>query len=354
VASARTGAVDRRLTASRRDQTATAAFVTLDVVTLDPVTLHPSAPDPLPAHAENVQIAEMLREAATLLEQQGANPFRVGAYRRAASTVELLDRSLREIDGREGIEGLIALPDVGEGIAAAIREILGRGRWSQLERLRGSVEPEQLFRTVPGIGPELAERIHEELHVDTLEALEVAAHDGRLERVSGIGPRRAAAIRGALGNMLGRRLPRPRAAPRPSVGTLLEIDREYREAAAAGRLPTIAPRRFNPEMERWLPILHTDRDGWHFTALFSNTARAHRLGRTRDWVVIYAYDGDHREGQATVVTETHGPLEGRRVVRGRERESAEWHRAAPAGARREAGERAAPTAGSAADRASAG
>ena len=54
--------------------------------------------------------------------------------------------------------------------------------------------------------------------------------------------------------------------------------------------------------------------------LFSNTARAHELGRTRDWVVIYFYDGDHHEGQCTVVTETHGPLAGKRVVRGREAE----------------------------------
>ncbi len=58
----------------------------------------------------------------------------------------------------------------------------------------------------------------------------------------------------------------------------------------------------------------------HFTALFSNTARAHELGRTSDWVVVYHYDDHHREGQSTVVTETQGPLLGRRVVRGREPE----------------------------------
>jgi hypothetical protein len=54
--------------------------------------------------------------------------------------------------------------------------------------------------------------------------------------------------------------------------------------------------------------------------LFSNTARAHDLGRTHDWVVIYFYDDDHRESQCTVVTETHGPMTGKRVVRGREAE----------------------------------
>ena len=86
-------------------------------------------------------------------------------------------------------------------------------------------------------------------------------------------------------------------------------------------MPTIAPRRFNPNNEAWLPILHAERDGWHFTALFSNTARAHELGRTHDWVVLYFYDSnDHVEGQHTVVTETRGALAARRVVRGREAE----------------------------------
>ena len=102
--------------------------------------------------------------------------------------------------------------------------------------------------------------------------------------------------------------------------TLLEVDRDYRKLARAGKLPKIAPRRFNPEKRAWLPVMHTERDGWHFTVLFSNTARAHQLGRTEDWVVIYFYDGEHEEAQQTVVTETHGPLKGQRVVRGREQE----------------------------------
>jgi putative hydrolase len=101
---------------------------------------------------------------------------------------------------------------------------------------------------------------------------------------------------------------------------LLDVDLEYRRRAADGDLPTIAPRRFNPSGEAWLPVLHATRDPWHFTALFSNTAQAHQLGRTRDWVVIYFYDDEHAEGQHTVVTETHGPLIGQRVVRGREAE----------------------------------
>ena len=278
---------------------------------------------------DNARCADRLREAADLLEAQGANPFRVAAYRRAATTLLELSGNVASLLEREGLEGLEALPHVGHGIAAALAEMLHTGRWMQLERLRGSADPVQLFTSVPGLGRRLAERIHDELDVDTLEALEVAAHDGRLEAVTGVGPRRAAAIRASLGSMLSRSRRRRDSAgpgataaggPVPDAATLLAVDAEYRSRAAAGTLPTIAPKRFNPSAAAWLPVLHCDRDGWHFTALFSNTAQAHRLHRTQDWVVLYFYDDAHREGQCTVVTETHGPLAGRRVLRGRESE----------------------------------
>ena len=273
----------------------------------------------------NARCADRLREAADLLQGQGANPFRVSAYRKAAATVLELPEDLQAIIDRAGLPGLESLPNIGRGIAAALLEMTRTGRWIQLERLRGSADPVQLLTTVPGLGHRLAERIHDELHVDTLEGLELAAHDGRLESVTGVGPRRAAAIRASLQTMLSRSRPHraaatPGAAPEPPVSVLLTVDREYRDRAASGELPMIAPRRFNPSGEAWLPVLHTVRDGWHFTALFSNTAQAHQLGRTRDWVVLYFYDDEHAEGQHTVVTETHGALAGRRVVRGRETE----------------------------------
>ena len=80
-----------------------------------------------------------------------------------------------------------------------------------------------------------------------------------------------------------------------------------------------ASRPATPGRPAWLPILHTERDGWQITALFSNTARAHELGRTDDWVVLF-YERNGDSGQCTVVTEPRGPLAGRRVVRGRESE----------------------------------
>ncbi len=276
--------------------------------------------------ADNAMLAQRLREMATLLDAQGDNPYRVAAYRNAAQTIATLPRSVREIFAKEGLAGLCALPTVGPAIAAAIGELLDSGRWSRLEQVRGAAGPEALLRTVPGIGDQLAVRLHDELGIGTLEALEVAAHDGRLERLPRVGPRRAAAIRAALAPMLerGRGWRRRRAegagSHEPPLALLLDVDREYRDSAAQDRLPKIAPKRFNPRAEAWLPVLHADRDGWHLTALFSNTARAHELGRTHDWVVLYAEDEQHHEHQYTVVTAAAGALAGQRVVRGREEE----------------------------------
>lgn len=264
-----------------------------------------------------------------LLASQGASPYRVHAYRDAAVALEQVPRDVREIYDNRGLAGLDAIPHVGLGIATAIAEMLTTHRWAQLDRLRGTTDPAALFQAVPGMGPQLARLIHERLRIDTLEGLEAAANDGRLEEVPGVGPRRVAAWRAALDAMLRGVRSSARVADdvsrEPAVEVILDVDREYREKAQAGTLHTIAPRRFNPENEAWLPILHVQRGGWHFTALFSNTALAHRLERTRDWVVVYFYDGDHQERQRTVVTESHGALKGRRTVRGREPECADYY-----------------------------
>ncbi|HET7730574.1 MAG TPA: helix-hairpin-helix domain-containing protein [Usitatibacter sp.] len=268
-------------------------------------------------------MAERLREAAGLLHVQGASPYRANAYRNAAESIGRMPRDVLDIYTAEGVKGLDAIPHVGLGIASAVAEMLTSGRWAQLDRLRGSTDPAALFRSVPGMGPELARRIHEQLHIDSLEALEAAANDGRLDRVPGIGERRVAAWRAYLAEALGRggaRPPEHELQDEPSVAEFLDVDREYREKAARGELQTIAPRRFNPEGQSWLPVLHARRGRWHFTALYSNTALAHQLGRTRDWVVIYFYDGDHVERSHTIVAEPRGELAGRRVVRGREDE----------------------------------
>lgn len=272
----------------------------------------------------NTDAAAALREIADLLKEQKANPFRVNAYRRAANTLESLAEPLEEIVAQDGIHGLTALPGIGEGIARSVFEFVGTGEMSRLEALRGGHDPVHLFQRIPGIGPVLASEIHDRLHVSSLEALETAAHDGRLALLPGMGRGRVELVAAWLASMLGKKRPAGRTATdatAPPVPLLLDIDGRYRERAAARTLPMITPKRFNPENEAWLPIMHATRGEWHFTALFSNTRRAHELERTRDWVVIYYYDQHHHEGQCTVVTETRGARAGVRVVRGRETET---------------------------------
>ncbi len=275
---------------------------------------------------QNTEIARRLEEVAWLLNEQGANPYRVQAYRHAAEILRRLDRPVTEILQQEGAEGLRRLPGIGESLARSIREVVLTGKLPILARLRGEADPVSLLASVPGIGPVLADRLHHDLGIDTLEELEAAAHDGRLTNLAGIGEKKLAGIMDSLATRLGRvRAPvRLVAADEPPVEELLDVDREYRDKAAAGQLRRIAPRRFNPNGEAWLPVLHTQRGDRHYTVLLSNTARAHQLGKTHDWVVLY-YDGGQGERQCTVITSQRGPLTGKRVVRGREGECVSYY-----------------------------
>ena len=293
----------------------------------------------------NQEVAHLLEEIATLLEQQDANPFRVRAYRTGAATVRKEKRAVAETLTAEGSEALQSLPGIGEGLAATIAEYVHSRRSRVLERLQGEYAPAELLTRVPGIGNELAGRIVEKLGIETLEELERAAHDGRLETVEGFGRRRLEAVRSNLGTILSpstqRRHRQQATAPvdaphtqpvQPSVALLLATDETYRRRAAANELNKVAPRRFNPNREAWLPVMHTEADGWEFTVLFSNTARAHELNATQDWVVIYYRPdgkGQDTERQNTVVTETGGPLVGKRVVRGREDECRRYYSEQP-------------------------
>jgi hypothetical protein len=268
---------------------------------------------------QNMVVGARLEELAALLEAQGANRFRVEAYRHAADLVRGLDRRVGDILDAEGVQGLERLPAVGTSIARAIRDLVETGRLPMLERLRGKSDAITLLMSVPGIGRKLADRLHHDHGIDTLEDLEAAAHDGRLAAIPSFGAKRLRGVREALAARLGR-VPRSVVAETaPNVADLLRVDREYRMKAAAGTLRTIAPRRLNPGRKSWLPILHTAHGARHYTALYSNTARAHELGKTREWVVIYV-DGGRGERQYTVVTASRGPLAGKRVVRGREAE----------------------------------
>lgn len=273
----------------------------------------------------NDAIAARFERIAELLDAQQANSYRVNAYRSAAATLHELHVPVARIFQLEGLSGLRKLPGIGDSLSRSIAQLIGTGSLGLLDQLQGEVAAEQVLGTVAGIGPRLASRIHEQLGIENLRDLYAASVDGRLSSVAGFGQTRVRAVRETLQSRLPR-MPQTRymgadkSMPNmPKADELLDVDAEYRNKAEHGDLLKIAPRRFNPSNTAWLPILHTERHGNHYTVVFSNTSRAHELNMTRDWVVIYR-DEVSGGGQWTVVTQPQGKLAGKRVVRGRERE----------------------------------
>jgi putative hydrolase len=276
----------------------------------------------------NEEIIDKLYEIADLLDLQQANHYRVDAYKHAANTIKQLNTSVNKIVFSEGIAGLTSLPAIGDGIARVIYEFVATGKVSRLELLKGESDPISMLTRIPGIGEKLAHKIYEELHIDSIEELENAAYNGKLASLSNIGEHRLDKIRSWLRSTVGYRHLEPLIkdiTEAPPISLILDIDQTYRLAVLENTLPKITPKYFNPSNEAILPILHTSRNNWHFTALFSNSYLAHKTDKTLDWVIIYYYDSSHHGGQCTVVTEYRGPLRGKRVIRGRELECKEYY-----------------------------
>lgn len=92
--------------------------------------------DEIHGPTDNRDIASRLRDLADLLERSGANPYKVQAFRRGASTVWEHDEPVAELLRREGIEALERLPYVGSSIAEAIAELVETGRIERADELR--------------------------------------------------------------------------------------------------------------------------------------------------------------------------------------------------------------------------
>jgi DNA polymerase (family X) len=275
----------------------------------------------------NGAIADRLGELAEYFVRHGANEFKVRAYRNASQKIRSLDFPIAS--KATETDELVEMPGIGQSIAQAVKTICRTGTHPLLSSLPGKSKQSALLATVPGLGPKTAEMIHEKLGIETLEDLEIAASDGRLAALPGIGRKRIRSIKESLAgrfqHYIPTRLKLVESGQKASIADLLSIDDEYRQKAALRHLPEIAPRRFNPEHRIWLPILRTTRNGVPYTAMYSNTALAHQLGKTHDWVVIYADKSP--TGPTTIVTSHRGPTSGKRVVRGRESECLEYYRA---------------------------
>ena len=138
----------------------------------------------MPVH--NSEVATIFNELADLLEIEGANPFRIRAYRNAAITVANLPESLADMV--EAGKDLSALPTIGKDLAAKIIEIVASGHLVLLDQLEKSVPGELAKVTaIPGLGPKRVKVLHEQAGVTNLESLRAAAMSGRVRELPGFG-----------------------------------------------------------------------------------------------------------------------------------------------------------------------
>lgn len=138
----------------------------------------------MPMH--NADIAAIFDEMADLLEIEGANPFRIRAYRNAGHTVRDLPQEIAAMLNKR--EDLTELPGIGEDLAAKIKEIVETGTCAALEEHRKAV-PRTLTEllTIPGIGPQRVKTLFHDLGIRTIGELEMAAQEGRVRTLQGFG-----------------------------------------------------------------------------------------------------------------------------------------------------------------------
>ena len=135
----------------------------------------------MPVH--NADITAIFEEIANLLEIEGANPFRIRAYRNAARILGDLPQDARQLVERG--DDLTRLPGIGTDLAAKINEIVSSGHCSLLERLRRELPPAitELLK-IPGLGPKRVKALYHDLDVQTTEQLHRAALDGRIRALA--------------------------------------------------------------------------------------------------------------------------------------------------------------------------
>jgi len=146
---------------------------------------------------DNLDIARTLEDLADLLEIQGANPFRIRAYRNAVNTIETLSRPPRSMV--EASEDLTELPAVGKEIAAHIEELLETGRISRMEEVTAEFPRSLVELTrLDGVGPKKARKLFDELGVTNVDELAQVLAKGAVEELSGFGKKSAEKIGRAI------------------------------------------------------------------------------------------------------------------------------------------------------------
>lgn len=149
----------------------------------------------MPIH--NEEIAQVFDQIADLLDIQGANAFRVRAYRNGSRELRGLGQEAAQL--LEAGTDLTELPGIGSALAAKIAEVVHTGTCQALKKLERELPADlpELLR-LPGLGPKRVHALHYDLDIHTPEQLYRAAKDGRLRDLPGFGPKTEAALRAAL------------------------------------------------------------------------------------------------------------------------------------------------------------
>jgi DNA polymerase (family 10) len=146
---------------------------------------------------ENLDISRTLEETADLLEIQGANPFRIRAYRNAVRTIEGLTRSLQSMV--DAGDDLTEMPGIGKEMDRHIRELLQTGQLVTLNEVTRVIPRTVAELTrLDGVGPKKAKKLYDDLHVESVEGLEAELAAGRVQQLKGFGAKSAEKIMRAI------------------------------------------------------------------------------------------------------------------------------------------------------------
>ncbi|MDH4009198.1 MAG: DNA polymerase/3'-5' exonuclease PolX [Desulfobacterales bacterium] len=149
----------------------------------------------MPVH--NTDIAGIFEAIADFLEIEGANPFRVRAYRNAARTVSGLGSELKDMVAAG--EDLTKLPGIGKELAAKICEILESGTAKALIKLQQRIPATVIeMLKLPNLGPKRVRVLYRDLNIKNLEQLSLAARKGRIRALEGFGEKTETAIAEAV------------------------------------------------------------------------------------------------------------------------------------------------------------
>ncbi|KVG66926.1 DNA polymerase/3'-5' exonuclease PolX [Burkholderia pseudomultivorans] len=238
----------------------------------------------MPIH--NAECAAVFAEIADMLEIQGANPFRVRAYRNAARTIADYGRDIPSMIASGGDLGQI--PSIGPDLASKLREIAATGTCELQQTLRHAL-PGAIVELldVPGLGAKRVKALHDALHVDTLEQLRAEAKNGHVRALPGFGAKTEAHLLEALDERL-QRTPQRFLLPAATQSLMPLLD-GLRAVAGVGDAVAAGSFRRRRETVGDLDILVTARDAAAVADAFvgyRDVARVLAHGKTRSSIVL--------------------------------------------------------------------